>query len=138
MTKKDLKKYTVIQDCIDGIYTIPQSAKLLGLSDRQIQRLKKEVKEKGSTGVIHKNRGKKPNNATEQDKINKIIELKKVIYMKKLILHILKNYYKNVKILIYLIHAYIRIYVKMELKALESIKKKSYIIEGKGNPILEN
>lgn len=71
MTKKDLKKYTVIQDCIDGIYTIPQSAKLLGLSDRQIQRLKKEVKEKGSTGVIHKNRGKKPNNATEQDKFGR-------------------------------------------------------------------
>lgn len=88
MTKKDLKKYTVIQDCIDGIYTIPQSAKLLGLSDRQIQRLKKEVKEKGPTGVIHKNRGKKPNNATEQDKINKIIELKKsYIYEKANITH---------------------------------------------------
>lgn len=43
MTKKDLRKYTVIQDCINGIYTVPQAASLLKLSDRQVQRLKKEV-----------------------------------------------------------------------------------------------
>lgn len=76
MTKKELKKYTIIQDCINGIYTVPQSAKLLGLSDRQIQRLKKEVIEKGPTGVIHKSRGKLPNNTIEKEKINKIVELK--------------------------------------------------------------
>lgn len=76
MTKKDLKKYRIIQDCIDGIYTVPQAAKLLNLSDRQIQRLKKEVKEKGPQGVIHKNRGKRPNNAIEKEKIDKIIKLK--------------------------------------------------------------
>ncbi len=76
MNKKDLKKYRVIQDCIDGIYTVPQAAKLLDLSDRQIQRLKKEVKEKGPTGVIHKSRGKIPNNTIEEEKINKIVELK--------------------------------------------------------------
>lgn len=46
MTKKDLKKYTIIQDCINGFYTVPQAANLLSLSDRQVQRLKKEVKEK--------------------------------------------------------------------------------------------
>ena len=77
MTKKDLKKYTVIQDCIDGVYTVPQAAKLLGLSDRQIQRLKKEVKLNGPQGVIHKNRGKRPNNAIEEDKIKRILDLKK-------------------------------------------------------------
>jgi len=37
MTKKDLKKYTVIQDTINGIYTVPQAARILNLSDRQIQ-----------------------------------------------------------------------------------------------------
>lgn len=83
MTKQDLKKYSTIQDCIDGIYTVPQAAKLLGLSDRQIQRLKKEVKLKGPQGVIHKNRGRRPNNATHQDKIDKIIELKKTYEYEK-------------------------------------------------------
>ena len=83
MTKKDLKKYTVIQDCINGIYTVPQAASLLKLSDRQIQRLKKEVKENGPQGVIHKSRGKKSNNAIDEDKINIIVELKKTYEYEK-------------------------------------------------------
>ena len=74
MTKKDLKKYTIIQDCINGFYTVPQAANLLSLSDRQVQRLKKEVKEKGPQGVIHKNRGRKSNHALDENKINKIVE----------------------------------------------------------------
>ena len=77
MTKKDLKKYTIIQDCISGVYSVPQAAKLLNLSDRQVQRLKKEVLLKGPEGVIHKNRGKKSNHALDVDKINRIVELKK-------------------------------------------------------------
>lgn len=76
MNKKDLKKYTTIQSCIDGIYTVPQAAKILGLSDRQVQRLKKEVLLNGPKGVIHKSRGRKPNNTLNQDEIKKIITLK--------------------------------------------------------------
>lgn len=83
MTKKDLKKYTIIQDCINGIYTVPQAASLLDLSDRQIQRLKKEVMKNGPKGVIHKSRGKKSNHAIEEDKINKIVELKKTYEYEK-------------------------------------------------------
>ena len=83
MTKKDLKKFTVIQDCINGFYTVPQAARILKLSDRQVQRLKKEVKEKGPIGVIHKNRGRKSNNAIDEDKINKIVELKKTYEYEK-------------------------------------------------------
>lgn len=77
MTKKDLKRYSIIQDCINGIYTVPQAAKILGLSDRQVQRLKKEVNTNGPAGIIHKGRGKSSNNATNPEKIKKIIELKK-------------------------------------------------------------
>jgi len=77
MTKKDLKKYSIIQDCIDGIYTVPQAAKILGLSVRQIQRLKKEVLQKGPEGVIHKGRGKISNKAIHPKTIDKIVELKK-------------------------------------------------------------
>lgn len=77
MTKKDLKRYSVIQDCIDGIYTVPQAAKLLDLSDRQVQRLKKEVLEKGPKGIIHKGRGKISNKAINPETIKKIVSLKK-------------------------------------------------------------
>ena len=77
MTKKDLKRYSVIQDCIDGIYTVSQTAKILSLSDRQVQRLKKEVISKGPEGIIHKSRGKISNNATNPETLKKIVELKK-------------------------------------------------------------
>ena len=77
MTKKDLKKYSVIQDCINGIYTVPQAAKILHLSDRQVQRLKKEVLEKGPEGVIHKSRGKISNKAINPQVISRIVEFKK-------------------------------------------------------------
>lgn len=88
MTKKDLKRYSVIQDCIDGIYTVPQAAKILNLSDRQIQRLKKEVINKGPEGIIHKNRGKISNHATNPEIIEKIVELKKeYIYEKANFIH---------------------------------------------------
>lgn len=88
MTKKDLKRYSVVQDCIDGIYTVPQAAKILGLSDRQIQRLKKEVVTNGPEGIIHKSRGKISNNATSPETIKKIIKLKKeYIYEKANFIH---------------------------------------------------
>lgn len=88
MTKKDLKRYSAIQDCIDGIYTVPQTAKILNLSDRQVQRLKKEVLVKGPEGVIHKARGKISNKAIKPETITKIVELKKeYIYEKANFIH---------------------------------------------------
>lgn len=88
MTKKDLKRYSVIQDCIDGIYTVPQAAKMLCLSDRQVQRLKKEVISNGPEGIIHKGRGKISNNATNPETIKKIVKLKKeYIYEKANFIH---------------------------------------------------
>jgi len=38
------KKFNIIQGCIDGLYTVPQAAEKLEISERQVQRLKKEVK----------------------------------------------------------------------------------------------
>lgn len=83
MNKKDLKRYTIIQECLNGIYTVPQAAKLLSISDRQVQRLKKEVKLNGPTGIIHKGRGKIPNNAMNKEKIAKIVALKKTYNYEK-------------------------------------------------------
>lgn len=58
MTKKDIKRYGILNDLIKGSYTVPEAAKLLNISDRQVQRLKKAILEKGVEGIIHKNRVK--------------------------------------------------------------------------------
>ena len=77
MTKKDLKRYGIMDEVIKGNYTIVQAAKLLNISSRQVLRLKKAILEKGVEGIIHKSRGKKPNNAKSKELVEKILELKK-------------------------------------------------------------
>ena len=52
---KDVKKLIVIQSVIDKKRTGQEASQALGLSERQIWRLVKEVKEKGNEGIIHKN-----------------------------------------------------------------------------------
>lgn len=41
------------------------------------------MKEKGPQGVIHKNRGRKSNHALDEDKINRIVNLKKTYEYEK-------------------------------------------------------
>lgn len=77
MTKKEIEKYRVIKDCLEKKLTVHEAARLLDLSDRQVQRLKKEVKVKGVDGIIHKSRGKESNHKTDKQIISKLIDLKK-------------------------------------------------------------
>ena len=77
MSEKEVRRFSVIDGVIKGKYTIPQAARLLKLSDRQVQRLKRSVLENGVDGIIHKNRGRKPINAPSNELEEKIIKLKK-------------------------------------------------------------
>ena len=77
MTKKHLKRYGVINDLVKGNYTVEQASKLLNISSRQVLRLKKNFTKKGVDGIIHKSRGKKPNNSKPDELVKKILELKK-------------------------------------------------------------
>ena len=75
MTRKELKRYTVIDRWIRGLITGGEAAELLQLSYRQVCRLKKRVLEEGETGVIHKNRGRKPSHALSNETRQRILEL---------------------------------------------------------------
>ena len=63
VSRKELKRYKVIDRWIQGSITGGEAAELLGLSYRQVCRLKKRVLEEGEMGIIHKNRGRKPAHA---------------------------------------------------------------------------
>jgi hypothetical protein len=67
LSKKELKRYKVIRQWIEGYITGKQAAELLSLSLRQVYRLKKRVLEEDENGVIHKNRGRKPAHALSED-----------------------------------------------------------------------
>ena len=75
MTRKELERYTVIDRWIRGLITGGEAAELLQLSYRQVCRLKKRVLEEGETGVIHKNRGRKPSHALSNETHQRILEL---------------------------------------------------------------
>lgn len=80
MTKRELQKLIIIQQTIERKLTVREAAQALGLSERQIFRLKKGVSEQGMSFVIHKNKGRKPANATSPEVVSKVIYLKQNVY----------------------------------------------------------
>ena len=76
LKQKDLKRVTLIEACIKGQCTVKQVATALGLSERRVKQIKKEVKENGVKSIQHGNRGRKPKNAIPDETRNKILELR--------------------------------------------------------------
>ena len=73
---KDLKRATLIEACIKGECTIKQVANALGLSERRVKQIKKEVKENGVKSIQHGNRGRKPKNTISDETRKWILELR--------------------------------------------------------------
>ena len=80
MTQKELQRIHVVQQCINGILTNGEAAHVLGLSQRQVIRLKKGVRNEGPQSMIHHNRGRQPAHTIPQKVKDQIIHLKSTIY----------------------------------------------------------
>ena len=76
MSQKQLNRFSVISKTIDGHMTIAEAAISLGISERQIIRLKQGVLAQGAAFLIHKNTGRKPQHALDDKLIADIISLK--------------------------------------------------------------
>lgn len=76
LKQKDLKRATLIEACIKGECTVKQVAIALGLSERRVKQIKKEVKENGVKSIQHGNRGRKPKNTIPNEIKQKILELR--------------------------------------------------------------
>jgi len=77
LTQKQHNKLDVINKANAGFLTVPEAASALGLSERQVQRLKKEVRELGPAALVHKNSFKVPHNFLSIETIDTIVSLKK-------------------------------------------------------------
>ena len=71
MTEKEIVRYNVIQNLINGKINGTDASKQIGLSVRQIKRLKNKVNKLGVQGLIHGNRGKDSNRKLSDDLIEK-------------------------------------------------------------------
>ncbi len=75
LSQKQLKTFKVINSFIDKSITRQQAAELLGLSTRQITRLKKGVLSSGAHSLIHKNTGRKPAHAVSDETKEAVLKI---------------------------------------------------------------
>lgn len=75
VSQREIHRMHVVGLTIEGRETVGRGAKLLGISVRQMKRLRRKMKEQGVEGLLHGNRGKGSWNKTASAKINQILQL---------------------------------------------------------------
>jgi len=76
MTDKEMARLVVAERLIAGEITIKGAAEVLGLSTRQVRRIKKKVRLNGPGATVHGNRKRKPINAVDKKVKDLVVELK--------------------------------------------------------------
>lgn len=80
MSQEELKRLHIILKAIDKRIRQREAAELLGLSQRQVRRVVKRVREAGDKGIVHRSRGKMSHRATAEALKKKILDLCKDRY----------------------------------------------------------
>lgn len=80
MSAKEIDRLAVITRIINKELTAAEAAEQLGLSKRQVKRIKKRVKKHGAAGLIHQGRGRTSNRKLKQSLADKIVKLLKTAY----------------------------------------------------------
>jgi transposase len=75
MSAAQWKKLDVLERTSKRRLTNPEAAQILGLSERQVRRLRRRHEELGDECVIHGNSGRSPSNRLSEDVREKILEL---------------------------------------------------------------
>lgn len=78
LTAEDQERYEIIRACIERDITNKVASIKLGLTVRQVQRLKRAVEKYGGEGVMHGNRGRTPHNMTAEKMVRSV-----VVFLKK-------------------------------------------------------
>jgi transposase len=77
LTREQVTRYDVLRKAMGGVVVVKESAEALGLSDRQIKRLKKEVEENGVEALIHGNKGRTSKHKVSEKTKEDIVKLKR-------------------------------------------------------------
>jgi len=80
MSGKELRRVHVIRQVLEKQLTQGEAAVCLGLSDRQIRRLSKRVKQEGDQGLVHRRRGKPSNRRIAEPAKAKMLRLYETHY----------------------------------------------------------
>src|SRR5262249_52328508 len=80
LSQKELQRVSVISACIKGDMACARAAGLLGLSVRQIKRLKKRMREDGEAALAHANRGRPSHRRLPKGVATRIVQLARGTY----------------------------------------------------------
>jgi transposase len=75
LSRKELKRVKVLERIASGSMSSAEGARSLGVSGRQLRRLKVKYEREGEEGLIHGNRGHKPKHALPEELKNKVLSL---------------------------------------------------------------
>ena len=81
MSLKELKRLKLVHRSIEGQITQKTAAEMVGLSERQIRRIVKAVREDGDAGVVHRGRGRSSNRRVSDKVRKKVVRLYKKKYL---------------------------------------------------------
>lgn len=81
MSTKEIDRLGVINRLVDRQIVAREAGEQLGLSVRQIKRLKKRLKKEGTLGLIHHSRGQSSNRKLNETIVDKIVGLLKTKYV---------------------------------------------------------
>lgn len=79
-TLNQFQRYETCKALLEGRLTTDQAALALGLSRRQVQRLKHRLRTKGPQGLIHGNTARPPANKTPDDRKQQVLDLATTTY----------------------------------------------------------
>jgi len=80
MTDKGMARLIVAERLIEGEISVKGAAEVLGISTRQVKRIKKKVRISGPGAIVHGNRKRKPANAVAGNVKDLVVELKREKY----------------------------------------------------------
>ena len=75
MRQSQINRYHVIMKSLEGKMTVGEAAAAIGLSERQVTRLRNGVREEGAAFLIHKNKDKPSTRATPDETKERIVGL---------------------------------------------------------------
>lgn len=80
LSEQQWKRFDVTKRLDKGQLTVNEAAIILGLSRRQVQRIRQQVAEQGVEGVVHGNAGRPPPNRLGEETAQRIVQLRRTRY----------------------------------------------------------
>lgn len=80
MSRRQWKRLDAVERIGGGRLTTREAAEVLGLSTRQVRRLRRAVEIRGPAGVVHGNRGRVPRNRVSEELRARIVEFRRKKY----------------------------------------------------------